>query len=84
MIHEGATPGHITDLHITAHHTTETQAHITTNETLHIEGPITQTFFQRLQWIQTMYITQKHHITSSKPSSSSNRTTSKNKDRAYK
>ena len=39
VIHEGAVPGHITDLHITAHHATETQAHITINETLHIEDP---------------------------------------------
>ena len=39
VIHEEATQGHITDLHITAHHATETQAHIATNETLHIEGP---------------------------------------------
>ena len=29
----------MTDLHITAHHATETQAHIATNKTLHIEGP---------------------------------------------
>ena len=39
VIHKGATPGHITDLHIAAHHTTETQAQIATNETLHIEDP---------------------------------------------
>ena len=39
VIHEGAAPGHITDLHIAAHHATETQAHIATSETLHIEGP---------------------------------------------
>ena len=39
VIHEGAPPGHNTDLHITTHHATETQAHIATNKTLHIEGP---------------------------------------------
>ena len=39
MTHKGATPGHITNPHTTAHHTTETQAHITTDETLHTEDP---------------------------------------------
>ena len=39
MIHEEVTPGHITDAHIEAHHTTGTQAHITISETLHIEDP---------------------------------------------
>ena len=39
VIHEGATPGHITDLHIAAHYATETQAHITTDEILYIEDP---------------------------------------------
>ena len=39
VIHEGVTPGHITDAHIEAHCTTGTQAHIDINETLHIEDP---------------------------------------------
>ena len=39
VIHEGVTPGHITDAHTKAHHTTETQAHIIIDETLHIEDP---------------------------------------------
>ena len=39
VIHKGAAPGHITDLHITAHHATATQAHIASDETLLIEGP---------------------------------------------
>ena len=37
VIHEEVTPGHITDAHIEAHHTTGTQAHIAIGETLHIE-----------------------------------------------
>ena len=37
VIHREATPGHITDAHIEAHHTTDTQAHIATTEILHIE-----------------------------------------------
>ena len=36
VLHKGAIPDHTTDLHITAHHATETQAHITIDETLHI------------------------------------------------
>ena len=39
IICKGATAGHITDLHITAHHAKETQVHITINKTHHIEGP---------------------------------------------
>ena len=39
MTHEEVTPGHITDPHATAHHATETQVHIATNETPHTEGP---------------------------------------------
>ena len=35
----GVAPGHITDPHIAAHHATETQVHITTDETLHTEDP---------------------------------------------
>ena len=34
---QGVTPGHTTDMHTGAHHATDTQAHITINETLHIE-----------------------------------------------
>ena len=37
VIHEGVTPGHITDAHTEAHHATDTQVHITINEILHIE-----------------------------------------------
>ena len=37
VIHLGVTPGHITDAHTGAHHTTDTQAHIAINEILHIE-----------------------------------------------
>ena len=39
IIHEGVAPGHITNPHTTAHHATETKAHIATDETLHIEDP---------------------------------------------
>ena len=39
VIQKGATPGHITDVHITVHHATETKAHIANDKTLHIEGP---------------------------------------------
>ena len=39
VIYEGVTPGHTTDAHTKAHHATETQVHITNNETLHIEDP---------------------------------------------
>ena len=35
--HKGVILGPITDPHTTAHHTTETQVHTTTNETLHTE-----------------------------------------------
>ena len=37
VIHEGVTPGHMTDAHTEAHHATDTQAHIAINEILHIE-----------------------------------------------
>ena len=37
VIHEGVTPGHITDAHTEAHHATDTEAHITINKTLPIE-----------------------------------------------
>ena len=40
MTHKGVTPGPITNPHTTAHHTTETQAHTSTNETLHTEDPL--------------------------------------------
>ena len=39
MTHEEVTPGHITDLHAAAHHATETQVHITTEETPHTKDP---------------------------------------------
>ena len=39
VIHEGFTSGHTTDAHTEAHHTIETQAHITINKTPHIEDP---------------------------------------------
>ena len=39
VIHKGVTQGHITDAHTETHCTTETQAHFTINETLHIEDP---------------------------------------------
>ena len=37
VTHKEVTPGHITDPHTAAHHTTETQVHITTNEIPHTE-----------------------------------------------
>ena len=37
VTHKEVTPGHITNPHATAHHTTETQVHIATNETPHTE-----------------------------------------------
>ena len=37
VIHEGVTPGHITDAHTEVHHATDTQMHIAIDETLHIE-----------------------------------------------
>ena len=39
VIHEGVAPGHIIDPHTAAHHATETQVHVTIDETLHIEDP---------------------------------------------
>ena len=39
VIYEGVAPGHITDPHTAAHHSTETPVHITINKTLHIEDP---------------------------------------------
>ena len=39
VIHKGVAPGHITDPHTAALHTTETQAHITTDETPYTEEP---------------------------------------------
>ena len=48
QIHEGVTPGHITDAHTEAHQTTETQAHITINETLQIEDPHHTEVFQHI------------------------------------
>ena len=38
VTHAGVTPDHITNSHATAHHATETQVHIATDETPHIEG----------------------------------------------
>ena len=37
VIHEGVTPGHITDAHTEAHCATDTQAHIAINKTFPIE-----------------------------------------------
>ena len=63
--HEGVILGPITDPHTTAHHTTETQAHTTTNKTLHTEDLHHTEVFQGSQFIQTTCITQhttaKHH-----------------------
>ena len=39
VTHKGVNPGPITGPHTTAHHTTETQVHITTDETLHTQDP---------------------------------------------
>ena len=39
VTHKRVTPGNITDPHTPAHHATETQADITTNETLHTQDP---------------------------------------------
>ena len=39
VTHEEVAPGHTTDPHTTAHHATETQVHITTNETPQTEDP---------------------------------------------
>ena len=39
MTHTEVTPGYITDSQTTAHHATESQVHITTDETPHTEGP---------------------------------------------
>ena len=39
VTHEEVTPGHTTNPHATAHHATETQVHIATNETLTTEDP---------------------------------------------
>ena len=39
VTHKGVAPGHITDPHTTAHHATETQAHIATDKTSHTEDP---------------------------------------------
>ena len=39
VTHKGVNPGHITDPYTAAHHTTEAQADITTNKTLHTEDP---------------------------------------------
>ena len=52
IIHEGLTPGHITDMHTGAHHATDIQVHIAIDKTLHIEDPHhTEVFcpFQRSQ-----------------------------------
>ena len=39
VTHKKVTPGHITDPHATAHHATETQVHLATDETLPPEDP---------------------------------------------
>ena len=36
---KGVNPGHITDPHAAAHHATETQVNIATDQTLHTEDP---------------------------------------------
>ena len=39
VTHQEVNPGHTTDPHATAHHATDTQVHITTDETPHTEDP---------------------------------------------
>ena len=88
VIHKEVTPGHITDAHTGAHCTTETLAHITINETLHIEDSSSHRSYaahSRDHSKSRPHTSHKNtHITSSKPSYRSNRTPWKNKDRKYK
>ena len=85
VIYEEVAPGHITDLHTAAHHTTETQVHITIDETLHIEDPHhTEVFPEIAVDPDHVHHTKNNCMTSSKPSYSSNRTAWKNKYRKYK
>ena len=58
VIHKGATPGHITDLHIAAHHATETPAHIAIDKTPHIEDPHQTKVFPEI----TLDADHVHHI----------------------
>ena len=85
MTHEGVIPGPITDPHSTAHHTTETQVHTTTDETPHTEDPHHTEVFSRDYSRSRPCTSHKHnHKTSSKLSYSSDQTAWKNKDRKYK
>ena len=85
---EGVTLGQITNAHTEAHHAADTQVHITINETLHIEDLHHTEVFPHIPEIivdlDHVPYTENTHITSSKPSSSSNSTAWKNKDRKYK
>ena len=62
MTHKGVAPGPITDPHTAAHHTTETQAHNTTNETLHKEDPHHTEVFSGI----TVYPNQVHYTNNTK------------------
>ena len=65
MTHEGVIPGPITDPHTAAHHTTETQVHTSTDETLHTEDPHHTEVFPGIavdpDHIHLKHITTGHH-----------------------
>ena len=84
VTHVEVIPGHITDSHAAAHHTTETQVYITTDKTPHTEGPHHTEVFPGDCSRSRPHTSYKHnHKASSKVSYSSNWAAWKNKDKKY-
>ena len=79
VIHKEVALDPITDPHATAHHATEAQAHIFTDETPHTADPH-HTEVSRDNSRSGLHTSHKHHHkTSTRPSSSSSQTTWKHK-----
>ena len=74
-----------TDPHATAHHVTEAQAHTVTDEThTHCTFSSCRNFSRDNSRSRTCTSSKHHHKTPGRPSSSSNQTPWKSKDRKYK
>ena len=74
-----------TDPHTAAHHATEAQAHTITDKTLHTADPHHAGVSPEITLdTRTHTPCKNHHKTSTRPSSSSDQTTWKTKDRKYK
>ena len=73
-----------TDPNVTAHHTIEAQAHTVTDETLHTADPHHAGASPEITVDPGHTSRKHHHKTSTRPSSSSDQTPWKTKDRKYK